>query len=180
MVLGLPLLIEQTLSIFVGMADTIMVSSLGDAAISGVSLVDMICNVLITLFAALATGGAVVASQMLGANRRNDACRVANQLVLVVLGVSLLITVPMILFRQQLFGALFGGVEADVWKNAMTYMWITALSYPFIALYNGGAALYRSMNRSGMTMAVSILVNIINVGGNALCIKILESGHTAQ
>lgn len=172
----LPLLVEQALGIFVGMADTVMVSSLGDAAISGVSLVDMICNVLITLFAALATGGAVVASQMLGAGRKDDACRVANQLVLVVLGVSLLITAPMILFREQLFGLLFGGVDQAVWNNAMTYMWITALSYPFIALYNGGAALYRSMNRSGMTMAVSVLVNIINVGGNALCIFGLKMG----
>ena len=104
----LPLLIEQTLSIFVGMADTVMVSALGDAAISGVSLVDMFCNVLIALFSALATGGAVVASQFIGANRRNDACRVSNQLVLVVLGVSLLITIPMILFRAQLFGLVFG------------------------------------------------------------------------
>lgn len=172
----LPLLVEQTLSIFVGMADTVMVSMLGDAAISGVSLVDMICNVLITLFAALATGGAVVASQLLGAGRKDDACRVSNQLMLVVLGVSLAITVPMILFRGQVFGALFGGVEQDVWNNAMTYMWITALSYPFIAMYNGGAALYRSMNRSGMTMVVSVLVNIINVGGNALCIYGLKMG----
>lgn len=172
----LPLLVEQTLSIFVGMADTVMVSALGDAAISGVSLVDMICNVLITLFAALATGGAVVSSQLLGAQRRDDACRVANQLMLVVLGVSLAITVPMIFFRAQVFGVLFGGVEQDVWNNAMTYMWITALSYPFVAIYNGGAALYRSMNRSGMTMAVSVLVNIINVGGNALCIYGLKMG----
>lgn len=172
----LPLLVEQTLSIFVGMADTVMVSSLGDAAISGVSLVDMICNVLITLFAALSTGGAVVASQLLGAGRRNDACRVANQLVLVVLGVSVMITVPMIAFREQLFGLLFGGVDQAVWTNAMTYMWITALSYPFVALYNGAAALYRSMNRSGMTMAISVLVNIINVGGNALCVFGLKMG----
>ncbi len=172
----LPLLAEQTLSIFVGMADTVMVSSLGDAAISGVSLVDMMCNVLITLFAALATGGAVVSSQLMGANRKNDACRVANQLILVVLGVSLAITVPMILFRGQIFGLIFGGVEQDVWDSAMTYMWITALSYPFIALYNGGTALYRSMNRSGMTMMVSVLVNIINVGGNAICIYGLKMG----
>lgn len=172
----LPLLVEQTLSILVGMADTIMVSSLGDAAISGVSLVDMICNVLITLFAALATGGAVVASQLLGANRRNDACRVANQLVMVVLMVSVAIMLPMIFLREQVFGLLFGGVEQDVWNNAMTYMWITALSYPFIAVYNGGAALYRSMSKSGMTMLVSVLVNIINVGGNALCIFGLKMG----
>lgn len=172
----LPLLIEQALSIFVGMADTVMVSALGDAAISGVSLVDMFCNVLIALFSALATGGAVVASQFLGANRRNDACRVANQLVLVVLGISLVITVPMILLRAQLFGLVFGGVEQAVWDNAMTYLWITALSYPFIALYNAGAALYRSMNRAGMTMIISLLVNAINVGGNAALIYGVGTG----
>lgn len=172
----LPLLIEQTLSIFVGMADTVMVSSLGDAAISGVSLVDMFCNVLISMFAALATGGAVVSAQLLGANRRYDACRVSNQLMMAVLGISLAIMIPMIAFRAQLFGALFGGVDQDVWNNAMTYLWITALSYPFIALYNAGAALYRSMNRSGMTMIVSVLVNIVNVGGNALCIFGLGMG----
>ncbi len=172
----LPLLIEQALSIFVGMADTVMVSALGDAAISGVSLVDMFCNVLIALFSALATGGAVVASQFLGANRRSDACRVANQLVLVVLGISLVITVPMILLRAQLFGLVFGGVEQAVWDNAMTYLWITALSYPFIALYNAGAALYRSMNRAGMTMIISLLVNAINVGGNAALIYGVGTG----
>lgn len=172
----LPLLVEQALSIFVGMADTVMVSSLGDAAISGVSLVDMVCNVLISLFAALATGGAVVASQLLGANRRGEACRVSNQLVLVVLGVSLAIMIPMMAFRAQIFGVLFGGVEQSVWDNAMIYLWITAMSYPFIAVYNAGAALYRSMSRSGMTMLVSVLVNIINVGGNALCIFGLGMG----
>lgn len=172
----LPLLVEQTLSIFVGMADTMMVSYLGDAAISGVSLVDMFCNVLISLFAALATGGAVVSAQLLGAGRRNDACRSSNQLVLVVLGISVLIVIPMIAFRAQLFGLVFGGVEQDVWNNAMTYLWITALSYPFIAVYNAGTALYRSMNRSGMTMLVSVLVNLINVGGNALCLYKLGMG----
>ena len=172
----LPLLVEQALRIFVGMADTVMVSSLGDAAISGVSLVDMVCNVLISLFAALATGGAVVASQLLGANRRGEACRVSNQLVLVVLGVSLAIMIPMMAFRAQIFGVLFGGVEQSVWNNAMIYLWITAMSYPFIAVYNAGAALYRSMSRSGMTMLVSVLVNIINVGGNALCIFGLGMG----
>ncbi len=172
----LPLLIEQALSILVGMADTMMVSSLGDAAISGVSLVDMICNVLIALFAALATGGAVVASQLLGAGRRGDACRISNQLVLVVLGISLVITIPIILLREQLFGLLFGGVEQAVWDNAMTYLMITALSYPFVAVYNAGTALYRSMNQSAMTMMVSILVNIINIGGNALCLFGLGMG----
>lgn len=172
----LPLLVEQTLSIFVGMADTVMVSVLGDAAISGVSLVDMVCNVLISMFAALATGGAVVASQMIGAQRRDEACRVSNQLILVVAAISFIITIPVIVFRTQIFGVLFGGVEQDVWDNAMTYLWITAISYPFIAVYNGGAALYRSMNRTGTTMLVSVLVNIINISGNAFCLFCLHWG----
>ena len=172
----LPLLVEQTLSILVGMVDTVMVSSLGDAAISGVSLVDQIAYVLIALFAALATGGAVVASQMLGADKRGEACRVSNQLIMVVFLIAVVITLALILLREQIFGLLFGGVEQAVWDNAMTYLMITALSYPFIAVYNAGAALYRSMNRSGMTMIVSIVVNVTNICGNALCLYGLGMG----
>ncbi len=117
-----------------------------------------------------------MASQLLGAGRRGDACRISNQLVLVVLGISLVITIPIILLREQLFGLLFGGVEQAVWDYAMTYLMITALSYPFVAVYNAGTALYRSMNQSAMTMMVSILVNIINIGGNALCLFGLGMG----
>ena len=172
----LPLVVEQTLVMLVGMADTIMVSKLGDAAVSGVSLVDQICNVIIALLAALATGGAVVASQMIGANRREDACRVSNQLVLVVTGVALLIMVPVLVFKRQMLGLMFNKVEADVMNNALTYLNITAISYPFLAIYNAGTALYRSMNRSKTTMKVSMLVNIINIGGNALFVYGLGSG----
>ena len=164
----LPLLIEQALVMLVGMADTVMVSKLGDAAVSGVSLVDQICNVIIALLAALATGGAVVASQMIGADRREDACRVSNQLVLVVTGVALVIMIPVLVFKRGLMNLMFTTVEEDVMDNALIYLSITALSYPFIAIYNAGTALYRSMNRSNTTMAVSFLVNIINIGGNAL------------
>ena len=172
----LPLVVEQTLVMLVGMADTVMVSKLGDAAVSGVSLVDQICNVIIALLAALATGGAVVASQMIGADRREDACRVSNQLVLVVTGVALLIMVPVLVFKRQLLGLMFNKVEADVMNNALTYLNITAISYPFLAIYNAGTALYRSMNRSKTTMKVSMLVNVINIGGNALFVYGLGSG----
>lgn len=172
----LPLLIEQVLVMLVGMVDTVMVSSLGDAAVSGVSLVDMICVVLISMFGALATGGAVVASQMMGADRRADACRVANQLVLVVLGVSLVIAGAVLALRQPMLLLLFDTVEPDVMDSALTYLEITALSYPFIALYNAGTALYRSMNRSKETMVVSMLVNAINIVGNAICVYGLGMG----
>ena len=172
----IPLLIEQTLVMLVGMADTVMVSSLGEAAVSGVSLVDQLCNVLLALFAALATGGAVVAAQMLGAQRRDQACKSSNQLVLVALGVSLVIMVPVLAFKRELFTLMFSTVEEDVLNNALTYLTITAASYPFIALYNAGAALCRSMNRSRVTMIVSLIVNAVNIVGNALGVYVLHCG----
>ncbi len=171
-----PLLIEQALVMLVGMADTVMVSKLGDAAVSGVSIVDQICNVIIALLAALATGGAVVASQMIGADRREDACRASNQLVLVVTGVALIITIPVLALKHQLLSLMFSQIEKDVMDNALIYLNITAISYPFIAIYNAGTALYRSMNRSKTTMKVSVLVNIINIGGNAIFVYGLNSG----
>ncbi len=171
-----PLLIEQALVMLVGMADTVMVSKLGDAAVSGVSIVDQICNVIIALLAALATGGAVVASQMIGADRPDDACRASNQLMIVVTGVALIIMIPVLALKRQLLGAMFSKVEADVMNNALIYLNITAISYPFIALYNAGTALYRSMNRSDTTMKVSLLVNVINIGGNAIFVYGLQSG----
>lgn len=171
-----PLLIEQALALLVGMADTVMVSSLGDAAVSGVSLVDMLCNVLLSLFAALATGGSVVAAQLLGAQRQKEACRVSNQLVLVSLGVSLAIMAPLLVFRRGLLEVMFDSVEANVMSSALTYLEITALSYPLIALYNAGAALCRSMNRARVTMVASVAVNLVNICGNAICIYGLGMG----
>ena len=172
----LPLLVEQVLVILVGMADTVMVSSLGDAAVSGVSLVDQLCNVILVLLAALATGGAVVSSQLLGAQRRSDACRVSNQLMMVVTAVSLAITGIILAARGPLLKLLFSDVEPDVMANALTYLEITALSYPLIGIYNAGTALYRSMNKSRVTMLVSVAVNVVNVCGNAICIHGLGMG----
>lgn len=176
MTLLLPLFFEQFLSIFVGMADTVMVSSLGDAVVSGVSLVDMLCNVLITLLAALATGGAVVASQLLGAKRQDDACRVSNQLIMVTVGVAMMIAVFLLTLSQPLLNLLYSAVEPDVMRNAVLYLQITAISYPFIGLYNSGAALARAMNRSNVTLKMSIIANVINIAGNAFCIHGLHMG----
>ena len=172
----LPLMVEQALSVFVGMADTIMVSLLGEAAVSGVSLVDMVSVVLINAFAALATGGAVVASQMLGAQKPHEACRSSNQLMIVVLTISLAFMLLMLGLREHVLRLLFGAIEDDVMRNALIYLEITALSYPFIALYNAAAALFRSMNQSRVTMYASLLMNAINCAGNAFCLFVLHMG----
>ena len=172
----IPLIVEQGLTILVGMADGVMVSSVGEAAISGVSLVDMIAAVILVLFAALATGGAVVTSQYLGARNMEKARRSAGQLILMAAALGVLIMVPCLIFSEQLLMLCFGAIEADVKAAGLTYMRITALSFPFLALYNAGAAIYRSVGNSKVSMQVSMLMNVINVAGNAFCIFVLKWG----
>ena len=172
----LPLMVEQTLAVLVGMVDTVMVSSLGEAAVSGVSLMDMLSVVIINLFSAMATGGAVVCSQLLGAKKQHDACKASNQLMIVVLTISIALMSFVLALKRPLINLFFGDIEPDVMSNAITYLSITALSYPFIAVYNGGAALFRSMNRSRVTMYASIIANLINCAGNALGIYVFKLG----
>lgn len=166
----IPLLLEQTLLITVGMADTVMISSVGEAAVSGVSLIDMLNNLIISVLAALATGGAVVSSQYLGAKRKDRACDAAKQLLYVATGITVLIALLVALFHKPIISLLFGKIEADVFDNAKMYLNLSAISFPFIALYNACAALFRSMGNSKITFKVSILMNFINVAGNALLI----------
>lgn len=172
----IPLMIEQTLAVLVGMVDTVMVSSLGEAAVSGVSLMDMFSVIIINLFSAMATGGAVVCSQLLGAKRQHDACKASNQLMIVVLTISSVLTALVLILQRQLIGLFYGDIAPDVMSNALIYLRITALSYPFIALYNGAAALFRSMNRSRVIMNASIIANLINCAGNALGIYVFKLG----
>lgn len=171
-----PLVIEQGLTILVGMADGVMVSSVGEAAISGVSLVDMINAVILVLFAALATGGSVVTSQFLGAKDLEKARRSVGQLVLMAIALGIAAMVPCIVFDKQLMRLCFGAIEADVMEAGLKYLRITALSFPFIALYNAGAAIFRSTGNSKESMQASMLMNIINVVGNYICIFIFKWG----
>lgn len=171
-----PLVVEQALSVLVGMSDTVMVSSVGEAAISGVSLVDMINVLIFNIFAALATGGAVITSQFLGAKKPEDASRSAGQLVTLS---ALLGTATMaicLLLRAPMLRLFFGSIDEDVMQAAMIYFTITGLSYPFLALYNAGAAIFRSTGNSAVSMRVSILMNVINIAGNALCVFVLKMG----
>ena len=171
-----PLVIEQGLTILVGMADGIMVSSVGEAAISGVSLVDMINAVILVLFAALATGGSVVTSQFLGAKDMEKARRSVGQLILMSIALGAAAMVPCLIFDRPLMDLCFGAIEADVMEAGLKYLRITALSFPFIALYNAGAAIFRSTGNSKVSMQASMLMNVINVAGNAFCIYALKWG----
>ena len=164
----IPLIIEQFLAVMVGMADIVMVSSAGEAAVSSVALVDLINVLIINVFAALATGGAVICAQSIGAGHLERANRAANQLMYIVSAASLTIMALCLAFCRPLLGLLFGQVEPAVMEGAVTYFLISALSYPFIALYNGCAALLRSMGNSRASMYVSAWMNGQNVVGNAI------------
>ena len=165
-----PLLVEQLLATTVGMADTMMVSSCGEAAISGVSLVDMINNLVINLLAALATGGAVVVSQYLGAQNGRKANSSAGQLILLSVLLGLGLGGFCLAAARPMLRLFYGAIEEDVLSAGVTYLQITAVSYPFLALYNAGAAIFRSMGNSKISMRISVLMNAINIAGNAVCI----------
>ena len=166
----IPLIVEQLLAVLVGMADSIMVANVGEAAVSGVSLVDNIMVLLINIFAALATGGAVVAGQYLGQKREKDACIAAKQLIWFIFLCSVGITAIVYLGRNFILHSVFGAIDADVMSSANTYLMIVTASIPLIALYNGGAAIFRAMGNSKVSMQVSIVMNVINVAGNAILI----------
>ena len=166
----IPLIIEQFLAMLIGAADTIMVSSCGEAAVSGVSLVDTINILLIQVFSALATGGAVVAAQYLGMGKKEDAKESSKQLMIVVLVVSLIVTILSLITHRPLLRVIFGSIDNEVMANAQIYFLLSALSYPFLSLYNGGAALFRSMGNSKISMITSFFMNGLNIVGNAILI----------
>lgn len=166
----IPLIIEQLLSVTVGMADSVMIASVGEAAVSGVSLVDTVMVLMINIFAALATGGAVVAGQYIGHRREEDACRAADQLVIFTLFLSVGVMAVMYLGQNLILSGVFGSIEDDVMGHAKTYLLIVTASIPFIALYNCGAALFRSMGNSKISMKTSLMMNAINITGNAVLI----------
>lgn len=172
----IPLILEQTLVIMVGMVNVMMVSTAGEAAVSGVSLVDMLNNLVISILAALGTGGAVVTSQFLGAKKRDHACRSAMQLIFTAVIFGLCIMSFVLLTDRHLLHLLFGDVDEAVMKNAVTYLLFSAVSYPFLALYNSCAAIFRSMGNSKITLKVSVLMNIINLVGGVICIRLLNMG----
>ncbi len=169
-VLIVPLIIEQLLAVLVGMADSIMVASVGEAAVSGVSLVDSIMILLINVFAALATGGAVIAGQYLGQRRLEKAREAADQLIWFSTLSAVAIMVLMYLAKGFILHVVFGQITREVYGYANTYLLIVTASIPFLAMYNAGAAIFRTMGNSKVSMQVSIIMNVINVCGNAILI----------
>lgn len=170
----LPLIVEQTLAITVGLADSIMVAVVGESAVSAVSLVDTVNVLMVNAFTALAAGGAVVAGQYIGQKRLSMANDAARQLTVFILFVSAVVTALLYLFRDPVLHGLFGSVDDDVMDYAKTYFNIVEISIPFYAVYSAGAALFRIMGNSAVSMKVSLFMNALNVCGNALLIFVVK------
>ena len=166
----IPLIIEQMLALSIGLFDTLMVSSCGEASVSGVSLVDSISVLLIQILSALATGGAVVCSQYLGKKMPEKAKLSAGQLMFIMLTSSGTVMILVLFLHRFLLRTIFGQIEADVMDAAQIYFLISAISYPFLGVYNAGAALFRSIGNSKISMYTSLVMNVINIGGNAILI----------
>ncbi len=171
-----PIIIEQFLVMLVGIADSLMVSYAGEEAVSGVSLVDQLNNVFIRIFTALAAGGAVVASQYVGSKDEKNGSKAAGQLILITSLFGAVSALAVLVFGRQLFGALFGTVDAGVLDAGLLYLRLSAWSYLFLAVYNACAGLYRSMGKTRELMYVSLAMNAINVIGNAIGIFLLHAG----
>lgn len=166
----IPLIFEQILAVLMGMADTVMVASCSEAAVSGVSLIDGINVLLLQLFAALATGGSVVVSQYLGKKDAENAKKSSKQLVFATVFIAIIISILCITFRMNLIHTIFGNLDPDVFDSAKTYFLITAMGYPFISLFNAGAALFRAIGNSKLSLKCSLMMNMMNVIGNAILI----------
>ncbi|RHM61918.1 MATE family efflux transporter [Erysipelatoclostridium sp. AM42-17] len=171
-----PLFMEQFLVMLVGIIDTFVVSYVGEAAVSGVSLVNSFNTIFIYLFTALASGGAVVISQYLGSKDQNNTVKSSSQLLMFSTLFSIVLGILVLIFSQSLLSFLFGKVETSVMDACMTYLKISAYSYPALAIYNAGAAMYRSMTKTSTTMYLSIVSNIINVIGNMIGVFVLHAG----
>ena len=172
----IPLFVEQFLLMFVGIADTFVVSFSSEADVSGVSLVTSFNTVLIFLFTALSSGGAVIISQYIGNKNDKAASRSSGQLLMISTVISVMMAVLILVFHTQLLRLLFGKIEADVMTACEDYLWVTTLSLPFLAIYDSGAALCRSIGKTNVTMNISIVANIINVIGNCVGVFALNMG----
>ena len=166
----IPIMVEQMLNSLMGMADTMMVSNVGSVAMSAVSLVDSINMLVIQVFAALATGAAIICAQYLGRGDRDGANKAARQIFLTVIVISTVLAAVCLIFCKPLLQLVFGSVEPEVMEDSIIYFLITASSYPFIALFNAGGAFYRAGGNSKFPMKISIISNVINIVGNAILI----------
>lgn len=171
-----PLFIQNILAVTIGMLDTMMVSSAGDVAVAGVSLVNSLDTMLVLVFTSIAAGGTVVISQLLGAKKTEEARDASKQMLYATAAIAAILTAVVLLLRKPLLSVLFGSADADVMASAHSYFFFVAMSFPFLAIQGGCNAIFRVMGKNTSSTVVSLIANLINVGGNALLIMVFHLG----
>ena len=171
-----PVVLEQILNSIMGTADTMMVSNVGSAALSAVSLVDSINVLLIQAFSALAAGGAIVCAQYIGQRNYEKATMSARQVLFIITAISVVVSAVCLIFQKPLLRLIFGAVDADVMRASEIYFFFTALSFPFIAAYDSAASIFRAQENTKGPMTISMISNIMNIGGNAVLIWVFHLG----
>ena len=166
----IPVVLEQLLNSIMGTADTMMVSNVGSAAISAVSLVDSINVLVIQAFSALAAGGAIVCAQYIGQRNKEKANESARQVLFIITAISAAVSLICLVFQKPLLRLIFGSVEAEVMRASETYFFYTALSFPFIAAYDSAASIFRAQDNTRGPMLISMISNVMNIAGNAVMI----------
>lgn len=172
----IPVVLEQLLNSIMGTADTMMVSNVGSAAISAVSLVDSINVLVIQAFSALAAGGAIVCAQYIGQRNKEKANESARQVLLIITAISVAVSLICLVFQKPLLRLIFGSVEAEVMRASEIYFFYTALSFPFIAAYDSAASIFRAQDNTRGPMTISMISNVMNIAGNAIMIWVFHMG----
>jgi len=172
----IPVVLEQLLNSIMGTADTMMVSNIGSAAISAVSLVDSINILVIQAFSALAAGGAIVCSQYIGQQNKKMANESARQVLFIITAISVAVSLICLVFQKPLLRLIFGSVEAEVMRASEVYFFYTALSFPFIAAYDSAASIFRAQDNTRGPMTISMISNVMNIAGNAIMIWVFHMG----
>lgn len=172
----IPVVLEQLLNSIMGTADTMMVSNVGSAAISAVSLVDSINVLVIQAFSALAAGGAIVCAQYIGQRNKEEANESARQVLFIITAISVAVSLICLVFQKPLLRLIFGSVEAEVMRASEIYFFYTALSFPFIAAYDSAASIFRAQDNTRGPMTISMISNVMNIAGNAIMIWVFHMG----
>lgn len=173
----IPVVLEQLLNSIMGTADTMMVSNVGSAAISAVSLVDSINVLVIQAFSALAAGGAIVCAQYIGQRNKEKANESARQVLFIITAISVAVSLICLVFQKPLLRLIFGSVEAEVMRASEIYFFYTALSFPFIAAYDSAASIFRAQDNTRGPMTISMISNVMNIAGNAIMIWVFHMGE---
>ena len=172
----IPVVLEQLLNSIMGTAETMMVSNVGSAAISAVSLVDSINVLVIQAFSALAAGGAIVCAQYIGQRNKEKANESARQVLFIITAISVAVSLICLVFQKPLLRLIFGSVEAEVMRASEVYFFYTALSFPFIAAYDSAASIFRAQDNTRGPMTISMISNVMNIAGNAIMIWVFHMG----